>query len=43
MMAASVMRAKRSHDGVKAEFEMDAKTGIIFDWDLGITAENEDR
>lgn len=31
------------HDGVKAEFEMDAKTGIIFDWDLGITAENEDR
>lgn len=30
-------------DGVKAEFEMDAKTGIIFDWDLGITAENEDR
>ena len=31
------------HDGVKAEFEMDAKTGIIFDWDLGITNENEDR
>lgn len=31
------------HDGVKAEFEMDAETGIIFDWDLGITAENEDR
>ena len=31
------------HDGVKAEFEMDAKTGIIFDWNLGITAENEDR
>lgn len=31
------------HDGVKAEFEMDAKTGIIFDWDLDITAENEDR
>lgn len=31
------------HDGVKAEFEMDAKTGIIFDWDLGITSENEDR
>lgn len=31
------------HDGVKAEFEMDAKTGIIFDWDLGIKAENEDR
>lgn len=30
-------------DGVKAEFEMDAETGIIFDWDLGITAENEDR
>ena len=31
------------HDGVKAEFEMDAKTGIIFDWNLGITNENEDR
>lgn len=31
------------HDGVKAEFEMDAETGIISDWDLGITAENEDR
>ena len=31
------------HDGVKDEFEMDAETGIISDWDLGITAENEDR
>lgn len=31
------------HDGLKAEFEMDAKTGIIFDWNLGLTSENEDR